>query len=91
MMGIAKPGVFIFVLVVVFGVAGGVLAYNRGRNLPCWCVLCALCPLLLVVIYFRKPLREVPGVFKRCNSCRDFIRWRDATCRRCGAVQPGAF
>jgi hypothetical protein len=88
MMGIAKPGVFIFVLVVVFGVAGGVLAYNRGRSLPGWCILCALCPLFLVVIYFLKPLREVPGAFKRCGSCGQFIRWRDAACRHCGATQP---
>ena len=88
MTGIAKPVLFIFVLVVACGAAGGVLAYNRGRSLPGWCVLCGICPLFLVVIYFRKPLREMPGVFKRCSFCREFIRWRDVACRHCGATQP---
>jgi hypothetical protein len=83
-----KPEYFILVIFAIQGAIGGWLAYNRGRTVAGWCVLCALFPIFLLVIYFHKPLKEVPGKFKRCHSCREFIKWRDAVCKYCQAEQP---
>jgi hypothetical protein len=41
-----------------------------------------------MVIYFEKPLREVPGGFKRCPSCGEFNKWAAAACKYCAAAFP---
>ncbi len=70
--------------------AGGWLAANRGRNIIGWCILCAIFPVFLMVIYFNKPVKEVPGKFKRCRSCQEWIKWGDPVCKYCNASQPAA-
>jgi len=88
MSGYVKPEFAVFLIMMVPGVIGGVFAYNRGRSVIGWCVICALFPVFLLVIYFHKPLKEVPGGFKRCSSCGEYLKWQDATCKYCGADQP---
>lgn len=83
-----KPAFAIFLIVVIPGAIGGWLAANRGRNFVGWSALCALFPVFLMVIYFKKPLREVPGKFRQCPSCREYLKWRDAVCKYCQAEQP---
>uniref|UniRef100_A0A831UEK4 Zinc ribbon domain-containing protein n=1 Tax=Geobacter metallireducens TaxID=28232 RepID=A0A831UEK4_GEOME len=80
-----KPAYLAFLLVIVVpGVAGGILAANRARNFVGWSILCAVFPIFLLVIYFHKPLREVEGKFWRCRSCSEFLKWREDSCRYCG-------
>ena len=67
---------------------GGMLARNRGRNIGVWALLSALFPIFLMVVYFEKPLREVPGGFKRCPSCEEFNPWKAALCKYCSAEFP---
>jgi hypothetical protein len=78
-----KPELFVFVVVAMFGVAGGWMAANRGRNIVGWCLLCVLFPVFLMVIYFNKPLREVEGKFKLCPNCKEFIKWCEPVCKYC--------
>jgi hypothetical protein len=78
----AKP--FLLLLFVVPpAIAGGWLARNRGRNIPLWAALSAIFPIFLMVIYFEKPLREVPGGFRRCPGCGEFVPWKSASCKYC--------
>jgi len=44
-----------FLVVIVAGAMGGIMAANRGRNVAEWCLLCALFPPLLLVLYYMKP------------------------------------
>jgi hypothetical protein len=88
MSGYVKPEYLLILIMAVPGAIGGWLAVNRGRNVVGWCILCALFPVFLLVIYFNKPLREVPGKFRRCHACGEFIPWRDPACKYCKAEQP---
>lgn len=87
MIGYVKPVFFVFLIVLVPGVIGGCMAANRGRNVPVWCLSCALLPPLLLFIYFAKPLCEVEGKFRRCSNCREFIQWHEPVCKYCRAKQ----
>ena len=82
-----KPAFFIFLIVLVPGVIGGILAANRGRMVAGWCLLCALFPPLLLLIYFAKPLCEVEGKFRRCSKCGEYIKWHEPVCKYCRSVQ----
>ena len=69
-------------------VFGGILARNRGRSILLWATLSAIFPIFLMVVYFEKPVREVPGGFKRCPSCKEFNGWKTAQCKYCAAEFP---
>lgn len=70
-------------IILLLAAAGGRLARNRGRNILVWGVLSALFPIFIMVIYFEKPLKEVPGGFRRCPACREFNPWKAEHCRYC--------
>jgi hypothetical protein len=72
-------------LIMVQAVAGGWLARNRGRNMLLWGALSSLFPIFIMIIYFEKPLREVPGGFRRCPACGEFITWQSGHCKYCAA------
>jgi hypothetical protein len=81
------PVFMIFLVLLVSGALGGMLAANRGRNVVVWCILSALIPLFLFVIYYAKPICEVEGKFKRCTSCGEYIKWHDPVCKFCRSEQ----
>lgn len=82
-----KPAFFLFLIVIVSGVIGGVMAANRGRKVVVWCLLCALFPLLLLYIYFAKPLCEVEGMFRKCSNCGELFKWDEPVCSYCRSAQ----
>jgi hypothetical protein len=88
MPGYVKPVFLIFLVVIVSGACGGFLATNRGRSVIAWCLLCALFPPLLLVIYLAGPLCEVEGKFRRCANCGAFVKWHEPACRHCRTKQP---
>jgi hypothetical protein len=90
MQDVVKQGIFIFLLVGIPGVIGGRLAWNRGRNFIGWTILCGLCAMFLLVIWYQKPLREVKGAFRQCPKCREWIKWKDTKCKYCGTELPPA-
>jgi hypothetical protein len=75
-------------IILLQAAAGGRLARNRGRNMLWWGALSALFPIFIMIIYFEKPLKEVPGGFRRCPSCREFNPWQAVQCRYCSAMFP---
>ena len=80
-----KPEYFLLLIMLPPALGGAWLARNRGRNILIWSVLCAIFPIFLMVIFFEKPLREVPGGFKRCTSCGEYIKWQATACKYCKA------
>jgi hypothetical protein len=79
-----KPEYIVLLIMAVPGTIGGILAYYRGRSVIGWCILAALFPVFILVIYFNKPLKEVPGGFRCCPGCREYVKWKDAACKYCG-------
>lgn len=84
-----KPAFSVFLIVVASGVAGGVMAANRGRNVAGWCLLCVLLPPLLLYLYFARPLREVEGKFRKCKNCGELFTWDEPVCPQCRSAQGG--
>jgi hypothetical protein len=82
-----KPVFSVFLIVVVSGVVGGVMAANRGRKVAGWCLLCALFPPLLLYLYFARPLREVEGKFRKCSNCGELFKWDEPVCPYCRSGQ----
>jgi hypothetical protein len=85
-----KPEYALMLIMVPPALVGAMFARNRGRNILVWALLSALFPIFLMVIYFQKPLRDVPGGFKRCASCGEFIKWKAAVCKYCSSPQPSS-
>ncbi|MEI6213538.1 MAG: hypothetical protein WCP10_05480 [Desulfuromonadales bacterium] len=76
-------------LLLLFGLPAAVgarFAVARDRNPLAWGLLCGVIPFFLVVIYFRKPTREVRGHFRLCTSCGETFPWKDQACKYCGTA-----
>lgn len=84
-----KPAFLVFLIVVVPGVIGGIMAANRGRKAAVWCLLCALFPPLLLYIYFARPLCEVEGKFRKCSNCGELFKWDEPVCPHCRSAPGG--
>lgn len=84
-----KPAFLVFLVLIVPGVTGGVMAANRCRNVVAWCLLCALFPPLLLYIYFAGPLCAVEGKYRNCSGCGKLFKWAEPVCPYCRSA-PGA-
>lgn len=82
-----KPVFLVFSVVVAAGIIGGFMAANRGRSVPFWCVICALLPPFLLLLYFARPLHEVEGMYRQCPKCGELIKWHAPVCRHCKTEQ----
>jgi hypothetical protein len=89
MPGYIKPAFFLFLIVIAAGVTGGIMAADRGRRAPAWCLICALLPPFLLFLYFARPLREVEGMFRKCSKCGELIKWHAPVCKYCNTEQTG--
>ena len=58
---------------IIVGIVGGIIARRKGRNPVIWFTLCALFPLLIVVIAFFPPLVS-KGYTKKCFYCAEIIK-----------------
>ncbi len=88
MNGAIKPEMFVLVVFLIPVIAGGILAANRARNILGWGILCGIFPIFLMVLYFKKPLREVEGRFRLCPKCGEFYKWREPSCKYCDNPLP---
>lgn len=75
--------VFIFVFFLLPGIIGARLAWTKGRNPLGWFALNVLFPPTLMVTIFQKPVRPVQGHYRQCPNCREFVKWRETTCKYC--------
>jgi hypothetical protein len=77
----------LFVLRLIAGLIGGVIAYKKGRGTLLWALLSALFPPLIVVVLLLPPLLA-PGRTRQCPYCARIVYRNDTKCRYCGRELP---
>lgn len=87
MFGIGFPELIVLLIIagifVIPGIIGATIAGNKGRGKFGWFVLCAILPILIIVVIFLKPAGIVEGKNSQCPSCKEFIKWDATVCRYC--------
>lgn len=82
-------GIFAFFSInLIAALIGLRMAWARGRNPVGWGLLCLLFPVVLMVIWFKPPVKEVTGGFHRCTSCGEWTKWKERRCKYCSAEFP---
>lgn len=76
---------FVFAFFGVPGVFGAWLARTRGKNPLVWGLLSAPFPFCIFILWFQKPISEVPGYFRKCLTCGAVYPWKLDSCTYCGA------
>ena len=71
------------IVLLIAGMAGSILARSKGYHPILWFILCALVPLLIVVVLIL-PLKEMKGYTRKCPYCGEIIREEAMVCKHCG-------
>ena len=84
MFGISGPElVVILVILVIPGTIGAVLAKNKGRSIIGWFILSAIFYLPILIVLLLPPIKEVPGKYRECPLCKEFVKWNALLCKHC--------
>ena len=67
----------------IAGITGSIIARKKGYNQIVWFILCAIVPLLIVVILIL-PTKVAKGLTKKCNYCAEIIKEDALVCKQCG-------
>lgn len=65
------------------GLGAAWLARGRDKNPLLWGIAAAIFPFLLLVLWFQKPDYQVPGYFRKCQSCGATYPWKLSACKYC--------
>ena len=75
------------ILLIIAGIVGSIIATRKGRSPIWWFILCALFPLLIIVIALLPPMVS-KGYTKRCHYCAEIIKEDAIVCKHCGRELP---
>jgi hypothetical protein len=82
--GIGVPELIIILIIwVIPGTIGAILAKNKGRNAVGWFFLSAIFWFPIIIVIFLPPVKEVPGKYRECPSCREIVKWNAIICKHC--------
>ncbi|MGI8863516.1 MAG: hypothetical protein ACR2JH_03820 [Solirubrobacteraceae bacterium] len=72
------------VIMVFFGLAGGIVGRLKGSSFLLWFTIAGLIPFLglLTAVFYRFENQELR---RECPSCGKVVKLCDAVCMRCGA------
>lgn len=74
-------------IMIVGGLLGGLLAWNKGRNLFVWTLCCGVMPLTLLIL-LALPRLPLEGVWRPCPFCLRIIPWQASVCSACRREVP---
>jgi len=74
-------------LFIIAGIVGSIIAIRKGRSPVWWFILCAIVPLLIIVLAVLPPLVS-KGYTKQCPYCAEIIKEDAIVCKHCGREQP---
>ncbi|MEG2172047.1 MAG: zinc ribbon domain-containing protein [Desulfovibrionaceae bacterium] len=77
----------VLAIMLIGGIIGGLLAYNKGRMLLFWTLVCGLMPLCLLILLVLPRLPQ-PGVWRPCPFCLRIIPWQAQVCHVCRREVP---
>ncbi|HEY8763284.1 MAG TPA: hypothetical protein VIM18_03775 [Solirubrobacteraceae bacterium] len=77
-------GAGLVVIMVFFGLAGGIVGRLKGSSFLLWFTIAGLIPFLglLTAVFYRFENQELR---RECPSCGKVVKLYDAVCMRCGA------
>jgi hypothetical protein len=77
-------GMGLLVILLFFGLAGGIVGRIKGSSFAVWFLISGLIPFLglLAAVCYRWEDRELR---RQCPACGKVVKLHDAVCMRCGA------
>ena len=77
-------GAGLIVIMICFGVAGGIIGRIKGSSFLLWFMISGLVPFfgLMAAICYRFENQELR---RQCPDCGHVVKLHDAVCTRCGA------
>lgn len=77
----------VLAIMILGGLLGGLLAYNKGRTLLFWTLLCGIMPLCLLILLVL-PRQPQEGVWRPCPFCLHIMPWQAHVCSACRREVP---